>query len=1067
MAKIIKSKKLISVFFIALLCICLGAAFIGMPTSAASGNGENVSDADVCNFVYGDANGDGIVSSADVLLLRKYMANYDYDTGSSTIVLGPPASEPPVTTSVPVTTVPVTTVPVTTAPVITADPTEYAVYYPLYVQEGLVYHLNFAGAKEGITIVGGTKYEDTEALAASRFAAADSNYTPFYAFLREGITNPFSGGTATISEGGWKFVTPYIYGYWYDENGKLLHTSGSVATFDNFVTETGITGVPYYMNGEKYVVADAKRTIDGVTKTTYLLLHRAHSNAIGYYISSGTWGGAHYSSAFGDNYINLGKGNVPTFMNGGVSTVVNESGKYTVDLTVSVPKNSHVTLFMGAPYNIKDIDGVATVYPQGLANSYIVTPATSNFKNVGLGYIAVENVNSYSFTVDATDVANYNVKLGFYGNGASYGTQDLVSQINTFANTWQYAMRNDGTRTYALRVYDKLLTEKDALQNHFADLAIFNKLDIEEFSKLETEEKLYVYGAFKNVAVDFDGDLQKLLDDAIDEVKAPVTTAPVTTAPPVVIYSVSYSANGQSGTINVNKGDSFILPVVEKDGYTFSGYYTGNVQVTDNAGKKLSTYTLSSDITVEAKYTRLPSDADENGEYLGNPNELYYKSTTFTHKIARNPWDMILYNGKLYVGGGYYGGGWVSAPPINTYNTSTGEWSYVDFNVRMYEAFDENSTAKSWYDLPATNSSSNVVVGSIKGIPVSTDCEISNFRWINGKPFALGADSINEYTWADGTVSSKLPSAVDSTDTQKYVSNLSGNYYAMETDENGNDVWVEYRNNVLHGTHVYDVVEIDYNGGKALMFAVGTSGTPMPVKILTNKDTKTYITPKFYLKDGTVYSGNSNNRVYNFFKTDKGIFAFYAHQGGTAKKIFKYNVVNGEHRFDEVRDITINATTSDTKNYQQSDVNSSGTAISTRRLTTDFMRTESYDGYAYYTTGYLYKTKTFVRNETTAISAPNGAIITDLMVRDGVLYALGFVKTNATTNVYTNYVWSLDSSNKFTEIRSFTSTGAYALSFEMDSEFFYVGLGGPTTHVTTAVTTVGDIVKLAIEPISR
>lgn len=546
----------------------------------------------------------------------------------------------------------------------------------------------------------------------------------------------------------------------------------------------------------------------------------------------------------------------------------------------------------------------------------------------------------------------------------------------------------------------------------------------------------------------------------------PVTMTPVTTAPPVITYSVSYSVNGQSGSVNVKEGEGFELPVVEKDGYTFSGYYTGNVQVTDNAGKKLSTYTLSSDITVEAKYTRLPSDADENGEYLGNPNELYYKSTTFTHKIARNPWDMILYNGKLYVGGGYYGGGWVSAPPINTYNTSTGEWSYADFNVRMYEAFDENSTAKSWYDLPATNSSSNVVVGSIKGISVSSDCEISNFRWINGKPFALGADSINEYTWADGTVSSKLPSAVDSTDTQKYVSNNLGNYYAMETDENGNDVWVDYRNNVLHGTHVYDVVEIDYNGGKALMFAVGTSGTPMPVKILTNKDTKTYISPKFYLKDGTVYSGNSNNRVYNFFKTDEGIFALYMHQGGTDRKIFKYNVVGTEHRFDEVRDITINASTSDTKNYQQSDVNSSGTAISTRRLYVDFMRTESYDGYAYYTTGYLYKTKTFVKSETTAIAAPNSAIITDLMVRDGVLYVLGFEKTNSTTNAYTNYVWSLDSSNKFTEIRSFTSTGAYALSFEMDSEFFYVGLGGPTTHVTTTVTTVGDIVKLAIEPIS-
>jgi hypothetical protein len=36
-----------------------------------------------------DANGDGVVNGRDVLLMRKYMANYDYDTGSSSVVLGP------------------------------------------------------------------------------------------------------------------------------------------------------------------------------------------------------------------------------------------------------------------------------------------------------------------------------------------------------------------------------------------------------------------------------------------------------------------------------------------------------------------------------------------------------------------------------------------------------------------------------------------------------------------------------------------------------------------------------------------------------------------------------------------------------------------------------------------------------------------------------------------------------------------------------------------------------------------------------------------------------------------
>jgi hypothetical protein len=36
-----------------------------------------------------DANGDGTVDMSDITLLMQYMANYDYDTGSSTVVLGP------------------------------------------------------------------------------------------------------------------------------------------------------------------------------------------------------------------------------------------------------------------------------------------------------------------------------------------------------------------------------------------------------------------------------------------------------------------------------------------------------------------------------------------------------------------------------------------------------------------------------------------------------------------------------------------------------------------------------------------------------------------------------------------------------------------------------------------------------------------------------------------------------------------------------------------------------------------------------------------------------------------
>ncbi len=38
-----------------------------------------------------DVNGDGVINGRDVIMLRKYMASYDYDTGCSDVVLGPTA----------------------------------------------------------------------------------------------------------------------------------------------------------------------------------------------------------------------------------------------------------------------------------------------------------------------------------------------------------------------------------------------------------------------------------------------------------------------------------------------------------------------------------------------------------------------------------------------------------------------------------------------------------------------------------------------------------------------------------------------------------------------------------------------------------------------------------------------------------------------------------------------------------------------------------------------------------------------------------------------------------------
>ena len=46
---------------------------------------------EITDVIYGDANGDGLINGQDVLRLKRYLANYDYETGTSTVLISPGA----------------------------------------------------------------------------------------------------------------------------------------------------------------------------------------------------------------------------------------------------------------------------------------------------------------------------------------------------------------------------------------------------------------------------------------------------------------------------------------------------------------------------------------------------------------------------------------------------------------------------------------------------------------------------------------------------------------------------------------------------------------------------------------------------------------------------------------------------------------------------------------------------------------------------------------------------------------------------------------------------------------
>ncbi|MBE6696454.1 MAG: hypothetical protein E7587_08380 [Ruminococcaceae bacterium] len=419
--------------------------------------------------------------------------------------------------------------------VVTAVETAPESYYDLFVTDKLIYHANFASATDDIVIAPAAP--DAE-LAASKYKAATSTFEKFYTGRKAGVKAPLSGGTATISEGGWTFVSPYRYSYWFNDAAeKLYHTSGSRGKVNFFVTETDLTQVPkidgsgnviegeyeavnYYLTNGVPTVNETN-TYGGVSATTYKLKHKAPDWATGFYITDGTWGVPAYSSAFGNGYFDAKKGNDIKPFDDGVMGILKKASAYSVELVASAAKNQGAAFFIGPRLEFSpNADSVAFTGTSG----YEMLASDSGYQSIIMGFNG-QKINTYSMTFNLADIANYNYTLNAYGNGKNFSTQTLKSTTKTFSvtGTGQYMMRGNGLYTYAFRVYEKVLSADEVLQNHFADIAIINKLNVKAFRKLTEDQKRDVYEAFENVAADSmsKDELQTMLDEAVIEAKTP------------------------------------------------------------------------------------------------------------------------------------------------------------------------------------------------------------------------------------------------------------------------------------------------------------------------------------------------------------------------------------------------------------------------------------------------------------------------------------------------------------------------------------------------------------------
>ena len=229
------------------------------------------------------------------------------------------------------------------------------------------------------------------------------------------------------------------------------------------------------------------------------------------------WDG--FSSTPGNGYLNLkGGANILTgvkenLANGGDITIT-RAKKVSVELVAMGTAAGRTTFSPGlnmefhfSANNAQFIRAGADMDPN------------SSFSNLTMGSpISGFNINTYSITYgfnDETDSKKYT--LNMYGNGKNYRNQVITSDTEGFSGTGSFSLRAGALNVYAVRVYERELSADEVLQNHFADIALINQLDITEFLSLDEAKKQAVYAAFENVTANTDKDaLQAKLDTPLN-----------------------------------------------------------------------------------------------------------------------------------------------------------------------------------------------------------------------------------------------------------------------------------------------------------------------------------------------------------------------------------------------------------------------------------------------------------------------------------------------------------------------------------------------------------------------
>lgn len=379
-------------------------------------------------------------------------------------------TEPPATTTAPTTTAndvvtttkaPVTTTAPATTVVVNATPREPVVaiqkvdnpdvYRELYVKDGALALMDYYSATPDMEIEKSRVWENEDELATSRFTAPNTIHKDFVWHIK---SEPIFFGKSTFIKGGTcVLVFPHVY-----KDGSTTATN--------------------------YDITD-------------------------YYIEGGSYSKNVYPSYFGEGFLGLGFNTTVNYADV-IKEALNKDGDaYTLQVfatfmpSVENDSVSNQQVFMAGPIRISvsvsDMDTSFTrMSAYNLESSGWISPDGVEF---GEFYqIADFAPVTYTLAVDGapkskTEMTDMKLALYLDAQKACDSTFKATAQNGELYKIGEGA----DAQIYAVRVYDKALTEKEVKQNHFADMAMFFGLDVSNFAKLSSAKKTAVYDAFSAI----------------------------------------------------------------------------------------------------------------------------------------------------------------------------------------------------------------------------------------------------------------------------------------------------------------------------------------------------------------------------------------------------------------------------------------------------------------------------------------------------------------------------------------------------------------------------------------